>query len=100
MRPKILKTLLLFLSGQHFFVQYVLVISISYHKIYLRPLVSYQMCWLFVEELLDLAVLNLVEDPLQQLFELILAHNGLRHGDKSYFCLLPHLLVGVLQVSR
>ena len=48
MCPKILKTLLLFLSRHHFFVQDILIICIRYHKIYLRPLICYQVCRFFV----------------------------------------------------
>ena len=95
MSAQVFETLLVLLAGQLFTIN-VLRIGVSYHEIYLSTLIGYQMSWLLIQKLLDLSILYLIEDSLQQLLELILPHNGLRHGYESYLGLLSNLLIRIL----
>ena len=54
--------------------------------------------WLFVEELVNLLILNLVQDPLQQFLECIVVHDCLSHRNEGYLGSLSHVLRSVLQV--
>ena len=75
-----------------------LVVGRRDHKVYLCSLVAGKMCRLLVEKLPHLLVLTVVEHPLQQPFQLVLAHDCLRHYHKSLFGHLPDVLAGVLQI--
>lgn len=100
--PKCLEALLLWLACRHPLSVWVLAKQIigrcCYHEVYLGALVRDQVRWLLVKVLPDLLVLHFVEHSLQQLFELVLAHDGLRHADERHLGRLPDVLAGVEQV--
>ena len=54
--------------------------------------------WLFVKELVNLLILNLVEDSLKKLLQRVVVHDSLSHGNESDLGRLPHVLGGILQV--
>ena len=51
-----------------------------------------------VEESLHFLVLHLIQDPLQKLLKVVLAHDGVLHGQESFFRVGPYFLACVLEV--
>ena len=95
--PQILEALLVLLV-RHLLVLHILIIGVCNYKVDLGALIRHQVSRLFVQELLDLSVLNLIENSLKQLLQLVLTHYRLGHYDEGHLCLLSHLLIGILQV--
>ena len=53
---------------------------------------------LFVKELVNLLILNLIEDSLKKLLQRVIIHDSLSHRNESDLGRLPHVLRGILQV--